>query len=70
MGPLLFVTEPLKLALKTEVRNWQRMYAKHLNEKCARDMDELFSFFQAMQKKLRCGLLWMICRVAVSRRFH
>ncbi len=53
LGPLLFETEPLKLALKTEVKRWQRVYAKHLNEKCARNMDELFEFFEAMQKKLR-----------------
>ena len=52
MGPLLFQTEALKLALKTEDKNWQRMYAKHLNEKCAREMDEILEFFDNMQKKL------------------
>ena len=54
VGPLLFQTESLKLALKTEVKNWQRMYAKHLNDKCAREMDEILEFFDNMQKKLRC----------------
>ena len=53
VGPLLFLTEALKLALKTEVKNWQRLYAKHLNEKCAREMDEILEFFDNMQKKLR-----------------
>ena len=53
VGPLLFQTDDLKLALKTEVKNWQRMYAKYLNEKCAREMDEILEFFDNMQKKLR-----------------
>ncbi len=60
MGPLLFQTDALKLALKTEDKNWQRMYAKHLNEKCAREMDEILEFFDNMQKKLGYGAIWLI----------
>ncbi len=52
VGPLLFVTEKLRLAFITEARNWKLMYGKIMNEKCARDMDEILEFFDNMGKRL------------------
>ena len=52
VGPLLFVTDPLKLALVTETKNWKHAYGKHINEKCAKEMDEILNFFENMQKRL------------------
>ena len=52
VGPLLFTTDPLKLALVTEAKNWKLAYGKHLNGKCAREMDEILDFFDQMEKRL------------------
>lgn len=52
VGPLLFMTEPLKISLLAEIKNWKRCYAKHLNDKCAREMDEMLEFFDGMMKRL------------------
>ena len=52
VGPLLFTTEPLKLALITETKNWKVAYGKNLNSKCAREMDEILDFFDQMEKRL------------------
>lgn len=52
VGPLLFLTDPLKLALITEIRNWKLAYGKNLNAKCASQMDEILEFFDSMEKRL------------------
>ena len=52
VGPLLFQTEPLRLAFITETRNWKHAYGKHLNDKCAHEMDDILDFFDSMQKRL------------------
>ena len=52
VGPLLLVTERLKLALATEAKAWKLVYGQQLNEKCAREMDEILAFFDSMQKRL------------------
>ena len=52
VGPLLFTADPLKLALITEVKNWKVAYGKHLNSKCAKEMDEILDFFDNMEKRL------------------
>ena len=46
------MTEMLKMALVTETKNWKQAYAKFLNEKCAKEMDEILEFFDGMQKRL------------------
>ena len=50
VGPLLLLTEKLKLGLITETKNWKVAYGRHLNEKCAREMDEILEFFDNMTK--------------------
>lgn len=46
------MTDPLKLALITETRNWKLAFSKALNEKCAQDMDEMLEFMENQMKKL------------------
>lgn len=52
VGPILFMTDMLKMALITETKNWKHSYGKYLNEKCAREMDEILEFFDNMTKRL------------------
>ena len=52
VGPLLFLTDPLHQALLSEIKVWKRCYAKYLNDKCAREMDEMLEFFDTMMKRL------------------
>lgn len=52
VGSIQFLTEPLRLALIAETKNWMLAYARHLNEKCGREMEELLQFFDGMQKRL------------------
>lgn len=52
VGPLLLLTEPLKTGLTSETKTWQLTYGLGLNESCGREMDELFEFFESMQKRL------------------
>ena len=40
------------MALVTETKNWKQAYGKFLNEKCAREMDDILEFFDSMQKRL------------------
>ena len=51
-GPLLFITDMLKLALVTEIKNWKVAYGRNLNTKCASQMDEILEFFDSMEKRL------------------
>ena len=44
VGSVMFLSDPLKLALITEARNWKLAFSKALNEKCASDMDEIMDF--------------------------
>ena len=48
----MFVTDPLKLALTTESRNWKNAYAKALNEQCGSEMDEMLDFIDILTKRL------------------
>ncbi|XP_046353935.2 dynein axonemal heavy chain 5-like isoform X1 [Haliotis rufescens] len=52
VGSVLFLTDILKLALVTETRNWKHAYAKALNEKCGREMDETLDFIDSLMKRL------------------
>lgn len=52
VGSVIFVTDPLKLALMTEAKHWKMCYAKALNQKCALEMDEILDFFDNVSKKL------------------
>mgnify|MGYP006890309670 CR=1 FL=1 len=44
------MSDPLKLALITEARNWKLAFSKALNEKCAQDMDEILEFIDNQVK--------------------
>lgn len=52
VGPVLFLTAELKRALITESQTWKFAYGKALNEKCAKEMDELLEFMDTLLKKL------------------
>lgn len=52
VGPIIFLTDPLKLALHVECKSWKNCYGRHLNTYCAREMDELHKYFTIMQKRL------------------
>ena len=52
VGSVMFMTDPLKLALNTEAKAWKMAYSKALNEKCAHDMDEILDFIDQQMKKL------------------
>lgn len=52
VGPVLFVTSMLKRALITEAQAWKTAYGKALNEKCAKEMDELLEYMDNLLKKL------------------
>ena len=52
VGPLLFLTEKLRLAFVTEARGWKHAYGKHMNESCAQNMNEVLDFFDKLGKLL------------------
>ncbi|XP_052807224.1 dynein axonemal heavy chain 5-like isoform X2 [Mya arenaria] len=52
VGSVTFMSDPLKLALITEARNWKLAFSKALNDKCAQDMDEILDFTDNQMKKL------------------
>ncbi|KAK3576985.1 hypothetical protein CHS0354_005992 [Potamilus streckersoni] len=52
VGSVLCLTEQLKLALITEARNWKLAFSKALNEKCAKEMDEILEFTENLMKRL------------------
>ena len=52
VGPVLFMTAQLKRSLITEAGAWKCAYGKALNEKCAKEMDELLEFMDNLLKKL------------------
>ncbi|KAL5009929.1 hypothetical protein ScPMuIL_012234 [Solemya velum] len=52
VGSVIFITDPLKLALMTEAKHWKMCYAKALNQKCALEMDEILDFFDSVSKKI------------------
>ena len=52
VGSILFMTEPLKLALITETKDWMLVFAKSLNDKCGREMSDLLASIETNQKKL------------------
>ena len=52
VGPLLLVTEKLRLSLIAEANSWKNMYGRYLNERCAKKMDDTLDFFNDMEKRL------------------
>ena len=52
VGPVLYLTDPLKLALIQEAQAWKRAYARHLNAKCGQQMDEILDFTENLMKRL------------------
>lgn len=57
VGPIMFLTDPLKLSLLVECKNWKHCYGRHLNTYCSREMDELHKYFTIMQKRLNHPLI-------------
>ncbi len=51
-GPLLIHTELFHCSLLVEIKQWKLAYGRSLNERCAREMDEMFRFFETMEKRL------------------
>ena len=52
VGPLLLLTENLKLALIQECKTWKIAYAKSLNNKAGQQMTDLLQFFELTSIKL------------------
>ncbi|XP_032818620.1 dynein axonemal heavy chain 5-like isoform X1 [Petromyzon marinus] len=52
VGPVLAMTEPLKLALVQECRTWKRAFGAALNRKASASTDEVLAFSEAMAKHL------------------
>ena len=52
VGSILLDTSSFKLALNNETTSWKSQYAKLLNKKTQKDMDEIFQFADDMLKKL------------------
>ncbi|XP_023932721.1 dynein heavy chain 5, axonemal [Lingula anatina] len=53
VGAVIFLTDPIKLALKSETSAWKVAYGKNLNVKCAGQMDEILDFFDRTMKVLQ-----------------
>ena len=49
---LIFQTEPLKLALRVEIKAWKLMFGKELNNKYRTNMEEILSFVEEYSKRL------------------
>lgn len=52
VGSVLFMTDSLKLALLQETKSWKLAYARALNEKCGREMDQMAEFIDSLTKRL------------------
>ncbi|XP_068199657.1 dynein axonemal heavy chain 5 isoform X2 [Antennarius striatus] len=53
VGPVVFDTEQLKLALTQECRVWKRAFGSALNRRASADMDAIFSFVDGQTKLLQ-----------------
>ena len=53
VGPIVFDTEQLKLALTHECRLWKRAFGAALNRRASADMDAVFSFVDGLTKRLQ-----------------
>ncbi|KAG2458608.1 DYH5 protein, partial [Polypterus senegalus] len=52
LGSVQLQTEPLKLALTQECRHWKRAFGVSLNKKASSDMEEIYTFIDALSKRL------------------
>ena len=52
VGSIIYSTEPLKRALVTETKAWKQAFGKALANKASADMEEIFTFFDNMCKRL------------------
>nr|XP_015210363.1 PREDICTED: dynein heavy chain 5, axonemal-like [Lepisosteus oculatus] len=52
VGSVQFDTEPLKLSLTQECRNWKLAFGAALNRKASTDMEEIYSFIDSLSKRL------------------
>nr|XP_043900355.1 dynein axonemal heavy chain 8 isoform X2 [Solea senegalensis] len=53
VGPLLFDTDELKVALTHECRLWKRAYGAALHRRASADMDAVFLFMDGLTKRLQ-----------------
>ncbi|XP_065805228.1 dynein axonemal heavy chain 5 [Labrus bergylta] len=53
VGSVLFDTEQLKLSLTQECRLWKRAFGTALNRRASTNMDDIFSFVDALTKRLQ-----------------
>ena len=52
VGSIIYSTEPLKRALVTETKAWKQAFGRALANKASADMEEIFTFFDNMCKRL------------------
>jgi dynein heavy chain len=52
VGPLLLLTDLMKTGLTTETAAWKLAYGRGLNQACGKDIDQILTFFESMQKRL------------------
>ncbi|PAA86956.1 hypothetical protein BOX15_Mlig012039g1 [Macrostomum lignano] len=52
VGAIIYSTEKLKDALIEECKAWRLAYGKELNERCAKDMDDILEWFDGVKKQL------------------
>lgn len=53
VGSVLFDTDQLKMALTQECRLWKRAFGAALHRRASADMDNVFSFVDALTKRLQ-----------------
>ncbi|XP_069033626.1 dynein axonemal heavy chain 5 [Embiotoca jacksoni] len=53
VGPILFDTDQLKLALTQECRHWKRAFGAALNRRASADMDDSLSLVDGLTKRLQ-----------------
>ncbi|KAJ8316142.1 LOW QUALITY PROTEIN: hypothetical protein KUTeg_006156 [Tegillarca granosa] len=52
VGPIELFTEPLKLALRVEIKAWKLLFGKELNHKYCEKMEEILNFIDDYSKRL------------------
>lgn len=53
VGPVVFDTDQLKMALTHECRLWKRAFGAALNRQASADMDGVFLFVDGLTKRLQ-----------------
>lgn len=53
VGPIVFDTQQLRLALTQECRLWKRAFGAALDRRASADMDDIFSLVDGLTKRLQ-----------------